>query len=70
MPMAISVGDVIETRKPHPCGGSRWLVLRTGADIRLRCEKCGHELLLPRPSVEKSVKKLIKPKAKQDNGGN
>ena len=35
--MEIQVGDILVMKKPHPCGASRWLVLRTGADLRLRC---------------------------------
>lgn len=56
--MQICVGDVITTKKPHPCGGSRWLVLRAGMDFRLRCMECGREVMVPRAKAEKSIKKL------------
>ena len=46
--MDIHVGDVLELKKEHPCGSRRWLVLRVGMDFKLRCEGCGHELMLPR----------------------
>ncbi|MGQ9824403.1 MAG: DUF951 family protein, partial [Desulfotomaculales bacterium] len=26
------VGDVVRMRKPHPCGGDRWEIMRTGID--------------------------------------
>ena len=39
--MDIRVGDTLVMKKPHPCGSVRWLVLRTGADFRLRCAVCG-----------------------------
>ena len=42
----IRLGDVISTRKPHPCGGSEWTVVRTGADIKIRCNTCGHVVML------------------------
>lgn len=45
--MEIQVGDILVMKKPHPCGASRWLVLRTGADLRLRCTGCGHEVMKP-----------------------
>ncbi len=54
-----NVGDIVKTRKPHPCGGDEWEVMRTGIDFRIRCNKCGRVLLLPRPKFEKSVKKII-----------
>ena len=45
--MDIRVNDILVMKKPHPCGEKRWLVLRTGADFRLRCLGCGHELMTP-----------------------
>lgn len=54
-----AVGDVIRTRKPHPCGGDLWEVIRTGVDFRIRCLKCGRVLLLPRPKFEKAVKAVV-----------
>lgn len=58
--MDVRVGDVLELKKEHPCGSRRWEVLRVGMDFRLRCLGCGHELLLPRSKVEKSIKKMIR----------
>lgn len=57
--MDIHVGDVLELKKPHPCGSRQWLVLRVGMDFRLRCAGCGHELMIPRSKAEKAVKKII-----------
>lgn len=54
-----SVGDVVEMRKPHPCGSREWEVLRTGVDFRLRCRQCGRVVLLPRPKFLKGVKRLV-----------
>ena len=56
----IRPGDVLELKKEHPCGSRRWLVLRVGMDFRLRCEGCGHEVMLPRSKAEKSVKKILR----------
>ena len=39
------VGDVIRMKKPHPCGSSEWEILRVGADFRLKCQGCGHQVL-------------------------
>ncbi len=56
--MDIQVGDVLELKKQHPCGSRDWLVLRVGMDFKLRCQGCGHELMLPRSKAEKNVKKI------------
>ena len=56
--MDVQVGDTIITRKQHPCGGGRFAVLRVGMDFRIRCEKCGREVMLPRVKIEKNIKKL------------
>ena len=58
--MDIRVNDILVMKKPHPCGEKRWLVLRTGADFRLRCLGCGHELMLPRSKAEKSIKRVLR----------
>lgn len=60
MPDRFCVGDVVEMKKPHPCGSKEWEVLRTGADFRIKCVGCGHSVMLPRPKFEKGVKKILK----------
>lgn len=55
----IFVGDVVEMRKPHPCGGRQWLVVRVGADIGLVCQTCQRRVLLPRRDFARGVKKFI-----------
>lgn len=59
MPLNIKVGDTIQTKKKHPCGGDRWLVMRTGADFVIKCEKCNHQTWISRVKLEKSVKEII-----------
>ncbi len=51
--------DVVQLRKPHPCGGYEWRVVRIGADIGLRCLTCGHRVLLSRRDFEKRLKKFV-----------
>ena len=57
--MDIFVGDIIQTKKSHPCGANTFTVLRAGMDFRIRCTKCGHEVLLPRAKIEKNIKKVL-----------
>ncbi len=56
--MDIRLGDTLTMKKAHPCGGDKWLVTRTGADIRMKCLTCGHEVLTPRYKLEKSVRSV------------
>lgn len=58
--MDVRVGDILEMKKPHPCGSRQWQVLRVGMDFKLRCSGCGRELMLPRVKAEKGVKKIIR----------
>lgn len=51
--MDLRLNQRVELKKQHPCGGKVWTVLRVGMDIKLRCERCGHELMLPRSKAEK-----------------
>ncbi|MGI6359207.1 MAG: DUF951 domain-containing protein [Bacillota bacterium] len=59
MPMKLFVGDVVQLRKPHPCGGFTWEILRTGIDFRIKCQKCGHTVMLSRIKLEKGIKKVL-----------
>lgn len=58
--MDVQVGDVIQTKKAHPCGTNRFTVLRVGMDFKIRCLGCGHEIMLPRAKIEKNIKKVIR----------
>ncbi len=57
--MDISVGDIVLTKKNHPCGANEFEILRIGADFRIKCTNCGHEIMLPRAKIEKNIKKVI-----------
>ncbi len=59
--MDVRVGDTLVMKKAHPCGEKRWKVLRTGADFRLRCVGCGHEMMIPRFKAEKNIRQIIHP---------
>ena len=52
------VGDVLEMKKKHPCGGAEMKVLRVGSDIRVACVKCGREVVVERVKIEKNVKRV------------
>ena len=59
MPVEIALNDLVRMRKPHPCGGYEWRVVRLGADIGIKCLTCGHRVLLPRSEFERRLKMIV-----------
>ena len=59
--MDVRVGDVLVLKKKHPCGAEGWTVLRIGADFKLRCTGCGHEVMGSRQKFERQIKKILRP---------
>jgi hypothetical protein len=55
----LALNDRVRLRKPHPCGGTDWRVVRLGADIGLKCERCGRRVLLPRSEAERRIKQIL-----------
>jgi len=53
------LGDLVEMKKPHPCGSKIWKVIRTGADIRMECQGCRHQVMIPRSKFERNMKKVV-----------
>ena len=56
----IRIGDTLQMKKAHPCGSKTFLVLRSGIDFKLKCEGCGHEVMVPRVKAEKNIKQVIR----------
>ena len=54
--MIYEIGDIVITKKNHPCGGNEWEILRVGVDFKLKCTKCGHQSVLDRPIALKMNK--------------
>lgn len=59
MAKQFSVGDIIETRKKHPCGSTLWKVTRVGADMKIKCEGCGRIVMMDRETFLKRLKKVV-----------
>jgi hypothetical protein len=53
------LNDVVQMKKAHPCGENRWRIIRLGMDIRIKCEGCGHSVLIPRKKFETKMKKVL-----------
>lgn len=58
-PVPIHVGDIIQTRKAHPCGGDTWAVVRIGAEIGIRCTTCDRKVFLPRSVLERRIRRFV-----------
>ena len=56
--MDIRVNDKLEMKKQHPCGGRSFTVLRAGMDFKIRCDKCGREVMVPRKKLQKNIKSI------------
>ena len=67
--MDIQLGDILHMKKAHPCGEKRWLVLRIGADFRLRCLGCGHEIMVARFKAEKNIRQVIHQESSTETNG-
>ncbi|GEN31220.1 hypothetical protein HNQ35_001725 [Cerasibacillus quisquiliarum] len=53
------LNDIVEMKKPHPCGENRWRIIRMGMDIRIKCLGCDHSVLMPRRKFVKKMKKVL-----------
>lgn len=58
--MDVRVNDKLEMKKPHPCGNKIFTVTRIGMDFKIRCDSCGHEIMIARNKAEKNIKKIIR----------
>ncbi len=57
-PVPLYLDDVVTLRKPHPCGGTTWRVVRLGADIGARCLTCGRRVLIDRADFERRIRRF------------
>ena len=59
--VVFEVGHIVKLKKPHPCGSQEWEILRVGADFRLKCLGCVHQIMVERKLVEKNCRGIRKP---------
>ena len=69
---AFVLGDVVQMKKTHPCGCDRWMIIRVGADIKIRCqgENCGRIVMMDRADFVKRMKKVVGHSAEPIRGTN
>ncbi|MFI2858786.1 DUF951 domain-containing protein [Paenibacillus sp. JSM ZJ436] len=63
------LGDIVQMKKPHPCGNNEMEVIRMGMDIRIKCTKCQHSVMVPRLKFEKNMKKVLRSKEQPADEG-
>ncbi|MBF8376674.1 DUF951 domain-containing protein [Alicyclobacillus mali] len=68
MAVTFGLGDIVRMKKPHACGENRWEVIRMGMDIRIKCQRCGHSVLIPRSRFERLIRAVIERGGAADEG--
>ena len=63
--MEYGLNDIVIMKKVHPCGSYEFEIIRLGADIKIKCSKCGHVIMIPRIEFNKKIKKVIKNEKKE-----
>lgn len=63
--MEYGLNDIVVMKKVHPCGSYEFEIIRLGADIKIKCSKCGHVIMIPRIEFNKKIKKVIKNEKKE-----
>ena len=58
--MNYDIGDIVRTKKVHPCGSKLWKITRVGVDFKLECQGCGHVITVERPKALKMITKVEK----------
>lgn len=64
--MEYKLNDIVVMKKVHPCGSYEFEIVRLGADIKIKCVKCGHVIMLPRVELNKKIKRVIKNEEKEE----
>ncbi len=58
-PLDLRMGDIVELRKTHPCGGRTWRILRVGLDVGIECTTCRRYVLVPRRRFEGKIRRFV-----------
>ncbi|KRW91150.1 hypothetical protein SD51_10730 [Alicyclobacillus tengchongensis] len=59
MPISFGLNDIVKMKKPHACGENMGQIIRLGMDIRIKCKKCGHSVLIPRARFERLLRSVL-----------
>ena len=64
--MQYNIGDIVRTKKVHPCGSKLWKITRIGVDFKMECQGCGHSIIVERPKALKMITKIEKKTGAED----
>jgi hypothetical protein len=59
MEKTYKLNDLVMMKKDHACGTNLWMITRVGADIKIKCQKCGHEIMMDRLEFNRKLKKVL-----------
>ena len=57
--MEYALNDIVQMKKPHPCGANEWKVIRVGMDVKIKCNNCSHIVMMPHETFVKRLKKIL-----------
>ncbi|MBX5435792.1 MAG: DUF951 domain-containing protein [Alicyclobacillaceae bacterium] len=63
------LGDIVRLKKPHACGGNEWRIIRLGMDIRVKCRRCEHSVLIPRTRFDRLLRAVLECQHEGETGG-
>lgn len=69
MSVEYQLHDIVRMKKPHACGENQWQIIRLGMDIRIKCQKCQHSVLIPRARFDRMVRKVLVSSERRNDGG-
>lgn len=59
MDKTYKLNDIVVMKKPHACKENKFRITRVGVDVKIKCENCGHEIMMPRIEFQKKIKKVL-----------
>ena len=57
--MKYALNDIVQMKKPHPCGANEWKIIRVGMDVKIKCRNCSHIVMMPHETFVKRLKKIM-----------
>ncbi len=64
---SVFLRDTVQMKKPHACGTNEWTVIRTGADIKIKCIKCGRIVMMERQDFLRACRKVLSHSAEENS---
>jgi len=59
MEKTYKLNSIVVMKKPHACGENKWIITRTGVDIKIKCMQCNRQIMMDRLEFNKKLKKVL-----------